>query len=1273
MAGANDDGGDEMIFPASQASSHFPLEPVSAAVLCSRETKRRDAAVARGRVQVGSQEVDEEVLCGGFERGSVVGLSSESEQMGILISMQALAKTLCGKELENDERGKEARVMVVTTQPPAAILPPLRDAIRTELVVRGAAEADVATRLRRCLGRVSVSRVFDFEGLWEALGDLDILPESPEPRVVSSPGVRAPSRERSKDDDKHDTGDDKRNEGVAEGSAGAEAPAEDAANSSRGQEHAAPEPEVSQQPERIVLPELKPRPQPIKSTRTEIADSDEDDDEDAISLPSSSSSSLSPPPSTIRSPTPFMAADSPKRGADEEEVTEGAEGDDLNDNVEGTPEQVTEELHEEETESRPPPPEKEIPEATPAVAAPESRSPEDDVSKGPTLPDIILITHFHSLMTALFTRRDRQSAHDSLQRLSSHLRYLSRNLETSPLIMLLNSTSSSKESTMSKPVNAQGGQPPPPPNGGEHGTGSGGKAVDPTLRSIFNPPALNITGYGYGGNQAASRRNKPTFGLVFSQLLDLHLLCTKIPRDKEDAERLYTAAPGGGGGGEDDGTGGVRFVWALEVLLDEIGVWEHGTEAEVGGRRRASRKSREQRWGVVDVKSGRVVDAFEAVERKKAGEIRVVGGFGGPRRGNKMAVGHTSWMHRGGRYIMPLDPVFSDSGDDTLLSYTTAKTRLVYILNQSKPTMDLNITCTGKKWNSMQSRDGAVAMIGSEYFSMGRRIQIRFNPSTSLRRNLSEKLTRHVRSSSVDSSPSSPSAAALISDTQDIEDMKASCVLPYAAVAASVSAFALPETRPEPSIVRIQDGSSRESSWETTRARSYDKSSSLGDVVNAIGGMFYQAAGAVAQAGRRVMGHPTDAHDIETGHAAPVVLQQITSEDPRSRQEEADKGENLLTLIKESGMQTEYFTTLLTSYDKVHDMLLSNNDEQTLEQEQFTIFVPTDSAFRKLEGVFELSRAELLGEILEYHVLPGRYTYQDLRGLRTAETVLEKGGGGELRRQRLRTTEGPSGVEINFYARVLASESRESGDGAVVVHFIDEVLIPPPRWDILVGAAVPEDTLGVFAKAMKRSGASEEVLRRLRGGSGITVFAPSNEAWDTLGEEAMGFLFSSREGAKFLEALVRYHFVAEVIYTDFFKGVEMDEEEMEKKTDGGRGLGEDADGAGRVRRDVQTLLDGARVTIEAVVSRSAGRTGDAGRPVGVVKGGVGVNGAAVSARDVPVRDGVVHIVDEVLLPPPAPPLLSSTSSSRRIGVEELKRRLARFVELGEEGDWSEEL
>lgn len=77
--------GDDDDVPASQASSHFELEPISAAVLCRRETKRRDALAKRGPVKVGCPEVDDYVLVGGLERGSVVGLSAESEQMGLLV------------------------------------------------------------------------------------------------------------------------------------------------------------------------------------------------------------------------------------------------------------------------------------------------------------------------------------------------------------------------------------------------------------------------------------------------------------------------------------------------------------------------------------------------------------------------------------------------------------------------------------------------------------------------------------------------------------------------------------------------------------------------------------------------------------------------------------------------------------------------------------------------------------------------------------------------------------------------------------------------------------------------------------------------------------------------------------------------------------------------------------------------------------------------------------------------------------------------------------
>ncbi|CRK26902.1 hypothetical protein BN1708_000688 [Verticillium longisporum] len=99
--------------------------------------------------------------------------------------------------------------------------------------------------------------------------------------------------------------------------------------------------------------------------------------------------------------------------------------------------------------------------------------------------------------------------------------------------------------------------------------------------------------------------------MVFAQTLDLHLLCTRVPRSAEDAERIFGDAPGD-----------ARFVWVVEVLLDEIGVWGQG---------KGPRRSREQRWGAVDVVGGSVVDAFEPKAPAVPKEIRLAAGFGGPR------------------------------------------------------------------------------------------------------------------------------------------------------------------------------------------------------------------------------------------------------------------------------------------------------------------------------------------------------------------------------------------------------------------------------------------------------------------------------------------------------------------------------------------------------------------------------------------------------------------------------------------------------------------
>lgn len=77
---------DDALPPPSQASSHFQLEPVSGATLFEQEARRRDALTRRGRCRTGCRELDDEVLLGGFERGCVVGVSAEEEEVALLVS-----------------------------------------------------------------------------------------------------------------------------------------------------------------------------------------------------------------------------------------------------------------------------------------------------------------------------------------------------------------------------------------------------------------------------------------------------------------------------------------------------------------------------------------------------------------------------------------------------------------------------------------------------------------------------------------------------------------------------------------------------------------------------------------------------------------------------------------------------------------------------------------------------------------------------------------------------------------------------------------------------------------------------------------------------------------------------------------------------------------------------------------------------------------------------------------------------------------------------------
>ncbi|KAL6786995.1 hypothetical protein J3E68DRAFT_419904 [Trichoderma sp. SZMC 28012] len=455
---------------------------VSASALASIEKQRRDFVRSLGPCPSGCEDLDAYVLLGGFERGSVVGISAEDEDgVGVTLGLQVLVCSLLDKAVQ--------KVQIVTPKPPSTIVVLLKNSITAELKARGiTAPSEIAAQGRECLDRILLSRVFDMDGLCEVLADLDnAVAPGAEEHVLNKPEV----------DDAQPT---------EEKTTKTQAKADDVPRDLRNDEPQSP------------------------SVVAEIQDSQDEDEALSPSQP------LETPPQ----PEILHEVQTRKTFASDDQLKQDSSS------------------------------------ITNTAAATTTANNSSSTS---ATPDIILITHFSSLLTSFFTQRDNSVAHATLRLLASRLRRLSRTLPSNPLILLINSTDSGAASSTTTTAAAAAAAhsseydiPPP------HQPATQKPSVDPTLRSIFNP-ASDASGHGHAGGY---KPNKPTFGLVFTQLLDMHLLCIRAPRPGK------TSLP--------------RALTVVEVLLDDIGVWEGK-----GGLR----KRREQRWTVVAPYNGRIIDASD--------------------------------------------------------------------------------------------------------------------------------------------------------------------------------------------------------------------------------------------------------------------------------------------------------------------------------------------------------------------------------------------------------------------------------------------------------------------------------------------------------------------------------------------------------------------------------------------------------------------------------------------------------------------------------------
>jgi transforming growth factor-beta-induced protein len=241
----------------------------------------------------------------------------------------------------------------------------------------------------------------------------------------------------------------------------------------------------------------------------------------------------------------------------------------------------------------------------------------------------------------------------------------------------------------------------------------------------------------------------------------------------------------------------------------------------------------------------------------------------------------------------------------------------------------------------------------------------------------------------------------------------------------------------------------------------------------------------------------------------------------------------------------------------------------------FTVFAPTDEAFAALPaGTVDglLKDPEALAEILKYHVVAGKVMAADAAKLTEAET---------LQGAPIAISVKDGKVMINDAEVVSADVEASNG----VIHVINKVILPPAEGAMMdekkdiVDTAVAAGTFKTLAAALEAAG----LVETLKGAGPFTVFAPTDEAFAKL---PAGTVEALLKDPKALAEILKYHVVA-----------------------------------GKVM-----AADAAKLTKAETVQGSPIK-------ISVKDGKVYINDAQVTAADIETSNGVIHVIDTVILPP----------------------------------------
>jgi len=285
------------------------------------------------------------------------------------------------------------------------------------------------------------------------------------------------------------------------------------------------------------------------------------------------------------------------------------------------------------------------------------------------------------------------------------------------------------------------------------------------------------------------------------------------------------------------------------------------------------------------------------------------------------------------------------------------------------------------------------------------------------------------------------------------------------------------------------------------------------------------------------------AQALSTVCAAPQFVSQY-EDDGKALTQSRKEGGSLFDRLREDKRFSRFVEILEKERGLKDD--LENRDSET------TVFAPTNDAFKRMEDEWN-SRSEEdrpnIRDVLKYHIAPDAQISGDCLHAGALIPTNLRLKSLDDRHQRVRVFRFHDNIWLNMHSRIVEKDIKASNGR---VHAIDHVLCPPKGVTEML-YTVPT-SFSTTISALERTGLACDINGKEKA---ITVFAPSNQAWENLGYANLKFLFScvgqkeERErrgswdekerqpwckGTEELKKIMEFHIATELAYsTDMMK------------------------------------------------------------------------------------------------------------------------------------------